>query len=243
MGDTVRAADVERAFCRRAGSLPHALPGMHLGWGQLLKVKTRFLAKSRIRQDGFLGSNKVQGFACCCITYKHQSGPVFKNLVQVAPLDLGTENFGAAREPLIRERLQEIRCSMPAHIVTYWRRLLLWLLHSGPASGTHGRHHLQHVDLGRRCHRFRMSSRCIRLDLQNSPAVREGAAVQLIRDCWEENEGVFCRGINWERHSLDELVGAGCSVLRIQTFKTLDQQFRQEASSFRCCFWRRHNGP
>lgn len=32
-----------------------------------------------------------------------------------------------------------------------------------------------------------------------------GEAPRLLRQSWEQRRGVMCRGVNWDRHSLEEL--------------------------------------
>ncbi|KAK9829081.1 hypothetical protein WJX72_003785 [[Myrmecia] bisecta] len=36
--------------------------------------------------------------------------------------------------------------------------------------------------------------------------IRGGGAPEMLRKCWEAHHGVMCRGINWERHGLEDLV-------------------------------------
>lgn len=50
--------------------------------------------------------------------------------------------------------------------------------------------------------------------------IRQGSAHMLIAECWSKHHGIYCRGVNWEKYSLETLQtiaacvgGSGLSAL------------------------------
>jgi len=58
--------------------------------------------------------------------------------------------------------------------------------------------------------------------------IRQGSAVALLAECWSKHHGTYCRGVNWEKYSLETLQtvaacvgGSGLSAF----FRLLTQEY------------------
>ena len=135
---------------------------------------------------------------------------VFRTPFQTAPLDLGAEGFCSLRRPVLERCLATIECVTASAIFACCAMGI-------PPSSTHDHHagfevirrgQIAWAAVIRRARRGVQLATCT---LGPLPSVwrccnRKGAAEEVLQRVWTGQHGVACRGVNWERHSLDELL-------------------------------------